>query len=323
LDVKHSRAPEILERLIERADVFVQNLAPGASARLGLSFPKLHERFPKLIVCDISGYGDTGPYRDKKAYDLLIQGETGLISITGTPDAPAKCGASIADISAAMYAYSGVLAALLQREKTGLGSRVEVSMFEALCEWMTYPLYYAHFGTSNYRRSGAMHTLIYPYGPFRAGDGKVAIIGVQNEREWTVFCEVVLKRPELAEDPRFSSNSRRVANREALAALIEQVFSNLRIDDLLLLLDKAGIANSQLNELDSVWNHSQLQSRNRWRKVESPVGQIPVLLPPCIPNSAEPRLDSIPALSADTDQILSELGYSQPDIEELHNQQAV
>ena len=323
LNLKHPRASEIMSRLIERADVFLQNLAPGAAARLGLSAEALLARFPRLIVCDISGYGDSGPYRDKKAYDLLIQGETGLMSITGTPEVPSKTGNSIADISAGMYAYSGILAALLLRGKTGKGTRVEVSMFEALCEWMTFPLYYAHFGGVPYARSGPNHTAIVPYGPFRAGDGKVVIIGIQNEPEWKVFCERVLKQPELAGDPRFNSNSRRVANREVLSSMIEAAFAKFQTKDLLELLDATGIANSQMNNLEEVWNHPQLQSRKRWRSVESSVGQIPVLLPPAMPSGAEPRLDPIPELGAHVDALLTELGYSRPEIENLRAEQAV
>jgi crotonobetainyl-CoA:carnitine CoA-transferase CaiB-like acyl-CoA transferase len=303
--------------------VFLQNLAPGAAARLGLSAEALLARFPRLIVCDISGYGDSGPYRDKKAYDLLIQGETGLMSITGTPEVPSKTGNSVADISAGMYAYSGILAALLLRGKTGKGTRVEVSMFEALCEWMTFPLYYAHFGGMPYARSGPNHTAIVPYGPFRAGDGKVVIIGIQNEPEWKVFCERVLKQPELAGDPRFNSNSRRVANREVLSSMIEAAFAKFQTKDLLELLDATGIANSQMNNLEEVWNHPQLQSRKRWRSVESSVGQIPVLLPPAMPSGAEPRLDPIPELGAHVDALLTELGYSRPEIENLRAEQAV
>jgi itaconate CoA-transferase len=323
LNLKHPRAPEIMSRLIERADVFLQNLAPGAAARLGLSAEPLLARFPRLIVCDISGYGDSGPYRDKKAYDLLIQGEAGLMSITGTPEVPAKTGNSIADISAGMYAYSGILAALLLREKTGKGTRVEVSMFEALCEWMTFPLYYSHFGGVPYTRSGPNHTAIVPYGPFRAGDGKVVIIGIQNEPEWKVFCERVLKCPELADDLRFNSNSRRVANREVLSSMIEAAFAKFQIKELLELLDATGIANSQMNNLEEVWNHPQLQSRKRWRSVESGVGQIPVLVPPAMPSGAEPRLDSIPELGAHVDALLTELGYSRPEIENLYTEQVV
>ena len=210
LDVKHPQAAEVLQRLLERSDVLVQNLAPGAAARMGLSFDALHARFPKLIVCDISGYGDDaerpGPFRDKKAYDLLIQSEAGFLSITGTPDEPAKAGASIADIAAGMYAYSSILAALIQRGRTGRGCRLDVSMLEAMAEWMSFPLYYAYEGAEPPPRAGAAHATIYPYGPFTAGDGKVVMLGLQNEREWKLFCERVLQQPALASDERFASN---------------------------------------------------------------------------------------------------------------------
>jgi len=323
LDLKHPRSSEILTRLIERADVFVQNLAPGAAGRLGLSAEALLGRFPRLIVCDISGYGDAGPYRDKKAYDLLIQGESGLMSITGTTEIPAKTGISVADISAGMYAYSGILAALLQREKTGKGARVEVSMFEALCEWMMFPLYYAHCGGIPFKRSGPYHAVIFPYGPFRTGDGKTVIIGIQNEREWKVFCERVLNRPELPGDSRFDSNSRRVANRETLRSILDTVFSRFKMKDLLELLDASGIANSQMNDLEDVWNHPQLAFRKRWRTVDSPVGPIDALLPPGMPSGVEPRFDPIPALGAQVDSILIELGYTQAEIDRLRAELAV
>jgi itaconate CoA-transferase len=323
LNLKHPRAPEIMSRLLERADVFLQNLAPGAAARLGLSAEALLARFPRLIVCGISGYGDSGPYRDKKAYDLLIQGETGLMSVTGTPEVPSKTGISTADISAGMYAYSGILAALLQREKSGQGTRVDVSLFEAVCEWMMFPLYYAHFGGVPFTRSGPNHATIFPYGPFRAGDGKVVIIGIQNEPEWKVFCERVLKRPELSGDPRFDTNSRRIANREVLGLMIEEAFAQLKMKDLLELLDAAGIANSQMNNLEEVWNHPQLASRKRWRTVESGAGPIPVLLPPAMPSGAEPRLDRIPELGANVEALLTELGYSRPEIAGLRAEQVV
>jgi len=315
LNLKHPNAAEIMSRLLERADVFLQNLAPGAAVRLGLSFEALHARFSRLIVCDISGYGDSGPYRDKKAYDLLIQGESGLISISGTPEVPAKSGISIADISAGMYAYSGILAALLQRERSGHGSRVEISMFETLCEWMQFPLYYTQLGGLPFPRSGPNHAAIWPYGPFRAGDGKVVIIGIQNDREWKEFCQSVLKAPELSEDPRLNSNSGRVANREFVTSIIETAFAQFQMKDLLELLDEAGIANSQMNDLAAVWNHRQLQSRKRWRTVDSEVGQIAFLLPPGMPSGTEPRADRIPNVGANSNTLLAELGYTPAEIE--------
>lgn len=323
LDLKHPRSGEILTRLVERADVFLQNLAPGAAARLGLSAETLLGRYPRLVVCEISGYGDSGPYRDKKAYDLLVQAEAGLLSITGTPETPAKTGISTADIAAGIYAYSGVLAALFERERTGKGSRVEVSMFEALCEWMTFPLYYRHFGGIPFKRSGPDHATIYPYGLFHAGDGKTLMLGIQNEREWKVFCERVLNHPELALDPRFESVSRRVENREALRQAIEAIFTPFTRPEVLALLDAAGIANSQMNDLEDVWNHPQLAARQRWRMVGTPAGDIPALLPPAMPGGAEPRLDPVPALGAHVDAVLTELGYSQSEIDLLRAERVV
>ena len=231
LDLKQDIAGDILGQLLEQADVLVQNLAPGAAARLGLSFEQLHERFPRLIVCDISGYGAGGPYEQKKAYDLLIQSEGGFLSVTGGPgeDGMAKAGNSIADIAAGMYAYTGVLSAVLLREKTGIGSHVEVSMLESLVEWMNYPLYYAYEGAPPPPRAGAAHATIYPYGPFPVGDGSTVMLGLQNEREWQLFCQHVLIRPELADDDRFSANFKRVANRDALRALIIEAFGPLEL----------------------------------------------------------------------------------------------
>lgn len=323
LDLKHPQAAEIMSLLLQRADVFLQNLAPGAATRLGFSFEALHVKFPRLIVCDISGYGDSGPYRDKKAYDLLIQGETGLISISGTPEVPAKTGISIADISAGVYAYSGILAALLQRERSGEGARVDISMFETLCEWMQFPLYYTQLGGLSFPRSGPNHAAVCPYGPFRTGDGKTVIIGIQNEREWKEFCEHVLDDPEMSGDPRVNSNSGRVANRELVTSLIEAAFAKVQMNDLLKLLDEAGIANSRMNDLAEVWNHPQLQSRKRWRTVDSKVGQIPFLLPPGIPGSVEPRISQIPEVGANNDAILRELGYTPTEIDDLRTRRVV
>src|SRR3954463_6752385 len=250
LDVKHPEARTILKRLIaEQADVVVQNLAPGAAARLGLSFEALSAEKPEIIVCDISGYGNDGPYRDRKAYDLLIQGEAGFLSVTGTEDTPSKAGPSIADISAGMYAYSSILAALLQRQKTGRGQHLDISMLESLVEWMSYPLYYAIDGAEPPARTGASHATIYPYGPFPAGDGKVVMLGLQNEREWAAFCEKVLLRPDLARDERFSSNSRRSGAREALRDVIVEAFATLTAVQVLARLDDAQIANAQVNTM--------------------------------------------------------------------------
>jgi itaconate CoA-transferase len=323
LDLKHSQANEVIDRLLSKADVFIQNLAPGAAGRLGLSSENLLAAHPRLVICEISGYGDSGPYRDKKAYDLLIQAESGLITTTGTPDNLAKTGISIADIAAGIYAYSGILSALYQRERTGKGSIVKVSMFEALCEWMVFPLYYSHFGGMPYIPTGASHPAIYPYGPFPVGDGKTLVIGIQNQREWKSFCECVLMQPEMADDVRFNSNSRRVANRDILKEVIEGSFSKYTLEQLTKLLDSFGIANAQMNELEGVWNHPQLAARERWRNVDSPVGPIPALLHPAVPQGSEPRMDPIPSLGQHTDSVLSEFGYNRDDIDQLREEQVI
>ncbi len=268
LDVKHDEAQSILHKLLANADVLVQNLAPGAAARLGLSFEELSEQYPKLIVCDISGYGDDqtnpGPYRDKKAYDLLVQSEAGFLSITGTPDAPSKAGCSIADIAAGMYAYTGILSALIQRQKTGRGSRIDVSMLESMVEWMNYPMYYAFEGAAPPPRAGAAHATIYPYGPFEAGDGRSVMLGLQNEREWAAFCTTVLQQPELTKDVRFNANSLRVANRDELKQIILEAFKPLTSQQVVERLENAQIANANVNDMHDVWEHAQLKARNRW-----------------------------------------------------------
>ena len=318
LDVKHPEAQAILQRLImEQADVVVQNLAPGAAARLGLSYEALSKAKPGLIVCDISGYGSDGPYRDKKAYDLLIQSEAGFVSVTGSEDEPAKAGPSIADISAGMYAYSNILAALLQRARTGRGRHIDISMLESLVEWTSYPLYYAFDGAPPPPRTGASHATIYPYGPFPAGDGKTVMLGLQNEREWALFCAKVLQAPELATDPRFASNSKRSAARTELRALIVDAFAALTAAEVVARLDEAQIANANVNTMGDVWAHPQLQARGRWTEVASPVGTIPALLPPgCAPDEAL-RMDAVPALGQHTDAILGELHYDAAQIAEL------
>jgi itaconate CoA-transferase len=323
LNLKHPRAGEILARLLERADVFVQNLAPGATERLGLGAETLLSRYPRLIVCDISGYGDSGPYRNQKAYDLLIQSEAGLVSVTGTPETPSKVGISIADISAGMYAFSGILTALYQREKTGRGARLEISMFEALAEWMSQPLYYAHYGGRAPERTGASHATISPYGPFVAGDGKSVMLGLQNEREWAAFCEQVLRQAELIGDPRFDTNSRRVANREALAEIIHQVFATMSVEEVKARLDQAQIAHAQMNALEEVWHHPQLAARQRWREVTTPAGPIHALLPPITLSGCEVRMDAVPALGEHTGAVLKELGYSEEEIAQLRAESGI
>jgi len=323
LDLKQAAAQQVLCRLIARADVLVQNLAPGAAARLGLDAGTLRPRHPRLIVCDISGYGADGPYRDKKAYDLLIQSEAGFLSVTGSPHEPAKAGCSIADIAAGMYAYSGILAALLQRQKTGEGASIDVSMLEALSEWMSYPLYYAFEGASAPERSGAAHATIYPYGPFEAADGRTVMLGLQNEREWVVFCTQVLRRPELAADPRFDANARRHANRSALSAIIDEVFHTLTAAELVTRLDAAQIANARVNTMHELWAHPQLEARRRWVSVDTPAGPIPALLPPGASDAFDYRMDAIPALGEHTDAILRELEFADDQIAALHEADAV
>ena len=324
LDVKHPEAQVILRRLImEQADVVVQNLAPGAAARLGLSYAALSEAKPGLIACDISGYGSDGPYRDKKAYDLLIQSEAGFVSVTGSADEPAKAGPSIADISAGMYAYTNILAALLQRGKTGRGQHIDISMLESLVEWTSYPLYYAFDGAAPPPRTGASHATIYPYGPFPAGDGKTVMLGLQNEREWAAFCSRVLRTPELAADPRYASNSKRSDARTALRALIVDAFASLTAAEVVARLDDAQIANANVNTMREVWEHPQLKARGRWTEVASPVGNIPALLPPGSWEDQQPRMDAVPGLGQHTDAILAELGYAPERIAHLRMEKAI
>jgi itaconate CoA-transferase len=323
LDLKHPAAQEVLKRLLAQADVLVQNLAPGAAARQGLSFDALHAAHPRLIVCDISGYGEGGPYQDKKAYDLLIQSESGFVSVTGSPEEPAKAGCSISDIAAGMYAYSGILNALLLRGKTGTGSRIDVSMLESMVEWMGFPMYYAFDGAPPPVRAGAAHATIYPYGPFPVGGGKTIMLGLQNEREWQVFCDKMLNRPELAGDERFSSNSRRTANREALRAIIVETFAAMSLEEVADKLDAAQIANASVNDMAGVWAHPQLRARDRWRDVGSAKGTLPALLPPASSNAFEPRMDGIPAIGQHTDAVLASLGFDAGQVSRLHTEGVV
>ena len=325
LDVKHPQARSILQRLVlEKADVVVQNLAPGASERLGLDHATLARQKPSIIVCDISGYGADGPYRDRKAYDLLIQSESGFLSVTGTPEEACKAGPSIADISAGMYAYSSILAALLQRGRSGEGRRVDISMLECLTEWTSYPLYYAFDGAAPPPRTGAAHATIYPYGPFPTGaDGGSVMLGLQNEREWLSFCDKVLLQPELASDPRFLGNARRVAAREALRKIIVEAFRELGAPQVLARLEEAQIANARVNTMHEVWEHPQLRARDRWRHIASPVGPLPALLPPGNWDDGEPRMDPVPALGEHTEAILRELGLDGGAIEALRAEKAI
>ncbi|CAN5560631.1 CaiB/BaiF CoA-transferase family protein [soil metagenome] len=323
LNIKNPEALEVLEQLLADADVFIQNLAPGAAERLGLGADKLRERNPRLIVCSVSGYGESGPYRDKKAYDLLVQCEAGLVSVTGTPETPSKTGISVADIAAGMYSFTGILTALYNRERTGEGTYFEVSMLEALGEWMGYPAYYAAYGGEQPPRTGARHAAISPYGPFPAGDGTTVFLGLQNEREWMKFCEQILGRPELAEDERFDSNSRRIENNKALEAEIAEVFGDLSSEEVIRRLESAGIANAHMRSVQEFVDHPQLEARSRWREVGSPAGPIQALIPPVTMEGVEPRMDPIPEVGEQTAKILGDLGYDQETIEKLREEEGI
>ena len=310
LDVKAPEAPDVLARLFSRADVFVQNLAPGAHERLSLGAGELRQKYPKLIICNLLGYGASGPYRDKKAYDLLIQSEAGLLSITGTEEQPCKSGISIADIAGGMYAYSAILTALLMRQRTGQGTTIEVSLLEALGEWMGYPVYYTKYGGKAPLRTGAAHATIAPYGPFQSGDQKPVFLSIQNEREWERFCRVVLERGELVKDPRFDSGPRRVANRRDLHLAIEEVFSRLSAREIIARLDQGQIANARMNSVQEFLEHPQLASRNRWHEIDSPVGSLYALVPPADLADVEPVMGPIPSLGEHTNVILNEIGFN-------------
>ena len=323
LDLKQPSAIAALKTLLKTADVLVQNLAPGAAARMGLTAEILQKDNPKLILCDISGYGNDGPYRDKKAYDLLIQSEAGFLSVTGTPETPSKAGNSIADIAAGMYAYTNILAALLQRGKTGKGSVIDISMLESLTEWMSFPLYYAYKGAEPPPRNGASHATIYPYGPFKAGDGKTVMLGLQNEREWVQFCETVIENPALAQDERFDRNFKRNEKRTELLEIIDACFSKLTSEQLITRLEKAQIANAHLNDMEGLWKHEQLKARNRWTEVDTPNGAIAALLPPGLNSSYDYRMDPIPAVGDHTDSILKELGLDETDIASMRASGAI
>jgi itaconate CoA-transferase len=323
LDVKHSGAKEILERLLGKADVFLQNLAPGAAERLGLGAQELRKKHPRLIWCGISGYGPAGPYAGKKAYDLLVQCETGLLSVTGSADAPAKAGIPVADIAAGMYALSSVLAALLRRGRTGEGATLDITMFEALGEWMGFPAYFTGYGGAAPPRSGAHHATIVPYGPFRTGDGATVFLSVQNEREFARFCNTVLEQAELSSDPRFASAPARLQNRDAMHAEIDRVFSRLTADELVKRLEQAQIANARLNNMAEFWRHPQLEARARWRTVGSPAGELAMLKPPFNLDGMEPRMDAIPAVGEHTEPVLRELGYSGAEVERLRREGAI
>jgi itaconate CoA-transferase len=313
LDLKRPEAKQVLERLLDGADVFLQNLAPGATDRLGLEAAVLRKRYPRLIVCNISGYGTSGPCADKKAYDLIIQSEVGMLSITGTEAEPCKVGVSIADISAGMYAYSGILAALLARKDTGEGTVVDVALMDTLGEWMGYAAYYTEYGGTQPQRTGARHATIAPYGPFRTCDGAI-VVAVHSNREWTDFCAHVLQQPALAGDARFQTNVLRVQHREALEATIEAVLSHLPSAEVLHRLEAASIANARVNTVREYLQHPQLTERDCWREVDSPSGPIRALLPPVRMEDMEPTMGAIPALGQHSKAVLEELEFDRDTI---------
>ena len=317
LDVKHPGAKPVLDKLLGKADVFVQNLAPGAAERLGLGATELRAKHPGLIWCGISGYGEGGPYAHKRAYDLLVQCESGLLSVTGTPDQPSKAGISVADIAAGMYAMSSILAALYRRAQEGVGATLDITMFESLGEWMGFPAYFAAYGGEAPPRTGAHHATIVPYGPFKAGDGRTVFLSIQNEREFGRFCDVVLSNPRLKADARFAGGPARSANRDAMHAAIDAVFSKLTAAQIIERLEQAGIANAKLNSMQEFWDHPQLKARDRWREVGSPAGPIDALKPPFNLDGFEARMDPVPALGAHSRAILAELGFDSGEIEHM------
>ena len=310
LDLKSEEGRQAIHALVAGADVFVQNLAPGAAERLGLGADELRARNPRLIHVSISGYGTGGPYSSKKAYDLLVQCEAGLLSITGTGDEPSKVGISIADIASGMYAYSGVLTAVIRRERTGEGATIEVSMLEALSEWMGFPLNYAMYGGTSPSRTGARHAAIAPYGPFTCGDGEQVFLGIQNEREWARFCDRILRSPELVQDKRFRRNSQRVEHNGELRAEIERVFEAHTAERIAELLEDAGIANALLRTMDGLAAHPQLEARGRWRTYPSPVGELRALIPPVTMSGSSPVMGPIPSVGEHTEAVLAEFGLA-------------
>lgn len=314
LDVKNPKSQPVLDRLLERADVLIQNLSPGAASRLGLDFEMLKARYPRLIVCDISGYGEGGPYETKKAYDLLIQAESGLVSITGTPDVATRCGASIGDVATGMYAFSACLAALVRRGVTGKGGRVQVSMLDSLVEWMSNALYRADHGGGQQPRMLMGHPIIVPYGEYKAGDGKDVILAVQNEREWATFCRKVLDAPELIEDPRYATNELRVGRRQEVREIIERRFADMTALEASALLDRANIANARVNDIEAVLNHPQLAARNRWQDIMTEKGPMRAFKPPIVVDGPELRMGDVPSLGQHSTSVLADLGFNPDEI---------
>lgn len=323
LNLKHSESRVVLDKLLETADVLVQNLAPSAAHRMGLGYEQLSQTYPNLILCNISGYGNSGPYAGKKAYDLLVQAESGFLTVTGLPDALVKSGISIADIAAGTQAHGAILAALIQRGKTGHGSCIDISMLDAMVEWMGFPLYYAYQGAEPPARSGADHASIYPYGVFTTQENEIIMLGLQNEREWASFCEYVLEDMTLLTHESFASNLNRSANREELRAVIQEKFSTQPMSTLIEKLDLARIAYAKVNDLESVWKHPQLQALNRFTEIGTPNGKVRSLLPPGQNSDFEPRLGDVPDLGQHTDSILGELGISESEIQSLREQEAI
>ncbi|WP_322050618.1 CaiB/BaiF CoA transferase family protein [Paraburkholderia bannensis] len=308
IDIKTDEGKQALEELLKRADVFIQNLAPGAAVRQGLDAKSIVSRHPHVVACDISGYGSSGPYQKKKAYDLLVQCEAGFLSINGTPESPSKCGLSIVDIATGMYALNGILMGLHQRDKTGKGMAFEVSLFDSITEWMSYPAYYTRATKAPMQRTGARHATIAPYGPFKVGDGSTVFFGIQNEREWKSFCSKVLQNEAVAIDERFKTNSLRLQNRAELEVFIESLFAGLTSETVLARLDDAAIANGRMNDVDGLLNHAQVVERKRYRAVDTEAGPQDLFLPPVIIPGVEPIMGKVPAVGEHNEKILSELG---------------
>ncbi|UUI02467.1 CoA transferase [Oceanobacillus jeddahense] len=319
LNIKSDDGKKIFKELLSDADILIQNLAPGAVERLGFDNEELHAINDQLIICHISGYGSEGAYAKKKAYDLIIQADSGLLSITGTDDFPSKAGISVADIAAGMYAYSGVLSSLIKRSKTKKGTVLDISMLEALGEWMGYPMYYSVYGNKQPKRTGAEHATIYPYGPFPVKYDDMVFFAIQNEREWKNFCEHILEDLELATDERFNMNSKRVDNKEQLQPIIESALIKRSAEEVLSLLEENKIANAQLNTMKQFFEHPQLMKRNRWFDMETPVGPIKSLLPPVLQSKDELNLTPIPEIGEQSESILQELGWDGEQIEQLRN----
>ena len=323
LDIKHELSQEILQRLISKADVLVQNLAPNAMVKIGLDYESLKERHDKLIVCNISGYGSDGPYQNKKAYDLLVQAEAGFLSVTGTERDMVKAGISVADTAAGMQAFAAILAAIIQRGKTGKGSKIDITMLEAMVEWMGYPLFYSYEGAPPPARMGTDHATIYPYGIFSTRDEKVILVGLQHEREWDIFCRIVLQKPDLVDDPRFATNVARSENREQLREIIEQLFCSLDAKQVCVKLDDADIAFANVNDMEAVWNHPQLNALKRLVTTSTPKGVITSFKPPTNNSEFEPTLSAIPGLGEHTQPILEELEFNADEIQRFYSEKAV